>query len=154
MNDLLELIRTVDPNDREACDELNARFLCFLKNTVFIRLEDYKRDKWEYHCSGSIISECPSKCGMKYNWRFGRGAFPNYTHDLKALKAVQEAELEEFDLLIQFTVLKDKTKKAKVDIPTIYNGVVLLTPWMPEWLPTMELAWMDSIYQAIEWKRK
>ena len=147
MTDLLELLRSVDPNDKTACNELDCRFFCFLnEDKVFVKM-DYGRTFIYSYRQGSRQSRSA-------DWQ----RVPEYTHSLDALNDVQEAELEGFEVNFEprffCKALGDATGYYATLIKpigtTIYEDFINIKS---ELLPTKELAWMDAIYQTIEWKR-
>lgn len=134
MTDLLTMIRTINPNDKAACDELNARFWCWLNDFTFIGLHEEK-----YPHLGFIAKQNRDDLIVK--------GIPKirYTDSLDALKAVQDKHLQGWEITIIQTI---KGYSVGLYEPEIDTSVET------NYLPTEQRARMDAIYQAIEWKRK
>ena len=78
-----------------------------------------------------------------------RNALPSlarYTHDLTAIKAVQDKYLQGWttDLNTQFGGVECLMAR------NVYDEPLLISPE----LPTMERAWLHAVTQALEWKRQ
>ena len=144
MTDLQTLIRTVDPNDKAGCDELNARFWCFVEKLKYAGLKNSNTEIYPIfkHCYWSERYEAEAYVPMPYC---------AYTRSLDALKAVQEAELGD-DLRV-YQLGMDKHGRYGCHIELYSKSLNLITQ-PDEGLPTMQLAWMDALVQAIQWKRE
>lgn len=121
--ELLTLIETVDHTDSAAMDEIDILFFRFAR-----------------------IDGCYPAIPIHV-----KNSFPKFTRDLNALKAVMDAELEEFSVDIKYTsgiytfcsvmIYQSQGFRVKNDFHS------------PE-PPTMHLAWLHAIIQAIIWKRE
>lgn len=145
MTNLQTLIRTVDPKDRAACDELNFKF-----HVYRLRLTKGRKKAHEFYKGGQgyliankrgiILADIPKKL-----WDVARS--------LDALKAVQDADLEGWRITACYQRADNgkfaiNLMQAKPDDPL--NEHCADSPY----LPTMQLAWMHALVQAITWKRE
>ena len=124
MTDLLTMIRTVDPNDKAACGLINNLFYYFLEKGR------------------------PKRYGATTQ---GLPTLPEYTHSLDALKAVQEEHLQGW-VFNKIYALGNMFVCSYKKHETI-NKLSMYKTLLSEPLPTMNIAWMDAIYQAIERKQ-
>jgi len=170
MNDLLNLIRTGDLSDRVTYGELKAKLWCWLNKVKYagaivywLNLRDspdtlrinhimelpYERikihDVFEFNNRDGKVYY-PSLKPYVHSWKHDDIYALDYMHSLDVLKDVQNKELKGWLLEVK----QDKYGwRVWLQCPKTHR---LLSNKSE--LPTINLAWMDALVQAIAWKRE
>lgn len=139
MTDLLTLIRTIDPNDREACDELNARFWCWLMGNKYGF--NMKNGEHCFHNGLGGLTPVSSRKARKFD------------KSIDALKAVQEAELEGWWFSMDMSDDGDCVYRCG-KMTSDGRDIVRITTALETGYLKQNFAYMSAIYQAIQWKRE
>lgn len=125
---ILEMIDSVDPNDRDALDEIDWRVDCFLIERKFTSVKELEDNSSLHFAMGGILHS-PEK----------------YTRDRNALKAIRPehwcATIDESG--------RDNARKWKCFLICFLSDFSTTV----KFLPTEELAELHAIIQAIEYER-
>lgn len=144
MTDLLKMIEELDHTDQAACDEVNKLFWLWCEQIKDPpeNVDVYKQGLWV------TFVDAQSQLFIKQIRDFAY----NVATSLDALKAVADKELSDPHNMYegsngqhQWTICFGIQNE---------NGYVDEFEFGSHFLPTMQLAWLHALIQAIQWKRE